>query len=274
MLPVDRWLYYEYEQLDSTQTEAIRLVSNGTAVHGGVVIAKLQTTGYGRYNRIWEMSYGDFATTIILRIPNNDVRNSELSQIAYVVGVSLLHTIAHMVPKVQNLKVKWVNDIYIDSGKVAGILLQKIPENFLLLGVGVNFVQHDIQNVKTSYLKKYAPHITIEQFLEHFLTQLQYDYNEWITHCFTATRKKWMRYSLYNVGDEILVQHGKDRINGKFHGIADDGALLLVTNNDDALCQNTCTTIVHNAKCGIKNGIKKIYAGEIFELSTQQTQLR
>src|SRR5215207_5531191 len=107
-----------FDVLDSTNTEALRQAKLG-AEEGVCVIARQQTSGRGRYGRVWvsERDAGLYFS-IILR-PKLDTQYLPL--ITLMAGVAVHETLKHfrILPDI-----KWVNDVLVDEKKIAGILAE------------------------------------------------------------------------------------------------------------------------------------------------------
>lgn len=251
---LDHCTQLQYDILDSTLNEAQRRITAGSAVHGDVIITRLQLAGYGSRQRHWISTENDLTFTIILQCAANDDTKS-IAQISYVAGIAIADAMLSMsfgITK-ENLKLKWVNDILVDDGKIAGILLQKI-KFFVLIGIGINFVPQNIKDRKISYIKLYSESMTREALLGSILQQFAAHYNHWVKFGFKPIQNRWLSYS-YCVGSEITITYKGQKTSGSFLGITEDGALLFrkahVQTHTAQEVQDTCSTI------------EKIYANDI-----------
>jgi BirA family transcriptional regulator, biotin operon repressor / biotin---[acetyl-CoA-carboxylase] ligase len=109
----------------STNERARELAAAG-APHGTLVTAGVQTAGRGRQGRAWTAPAG---TALLLSLV---LRESDpLTSLRAGLAVADLAGPA--------ARVKWPNDVLVDSRKVAGILVEGRPqEGWSVLGVGVN----------------------------------------------------------------------------------------------------------------------------------------
>ena len=130
---------FVYDSLDSTNLEAKRLLLEGKASSGSVVIAVRQTAGRGRLGRSFFSPESGLYLSIIIK-PDFDISKSVLVTVAAAAAVakSIEETCS------QDARIKWVNDIYIDSSKVCGILTEAMTDfesgqiENLVIGIGVN----------------------------------------------------------------------------------------------------------------------------------------
>lgn len=114
------------DQTTSTMDEAAKLATEG-AEHFTCVVAQDQTSGRGRRGRSWTTLPGhSLAFTLILHQAQPQVP----LQIAFALAMALREMGA-------NARIKWPNDILINGRKVAGILIEKQKDNYLV-GVGLN----------------------------------------------------------------------------------------------------------------------------------------
>ncbi len=123
-------------ETDSTNAYLKALAHDG-APEGTTVIAKRQSGGRGRLGRSFYSPEGGLYMSTLLR-PSHSAEVSLLVTTAAAAAVS--RAIFDVFGK-EN-QIKWVNDIYINSRKVCGILaeaaLSKDGIDFVVLGIGVN----------------------------------------------------------------------------------------------------------------------------------------
>ena len=136
------------KKLDSTNDYAMRLLEKGEPEQGTVVIASYQTQGKGNYGNTWESSENQNLTFSIIFYP--DFLKAD-QQFMLNKAVSLgLHDILHRyLPR--ETKIKWPNDIYHKSGKLAGILIESLISGSRIsgsvVGIGVNINQTAFQKL-------------------------------------------------------------------------------------------------------------------------------
>ncbi|WP_195989828.1 biotin--[acetyl-CoA-carboxylase] ligase [Clostridium sp. D53t1_180928_C8] len=133
---------YSYKTISSTNKIAKNLALSG-AKHGTVVISEEQTDGKGRLGRIfYSPANTGIYMSIILR-PNLTAMDSVL------ITTSSSVVICKAIKKVTGIdcQIKWINDIYLNNKKVAGILTEASTNfesgtiDYLILGIGINFNQ-------------------------------------------------------------------------------------------------------------------------------------
>lgn len=134
-LPAVKW--YRYETLDSTNHEARRLVQSGAFSVPAVVIAERQTAGRGRQGKTF---YSPARTGIYMSIVTDfpqDANDAVLLTIRTSVAV------ADAIREQTGIEtgIKWVNDLYVGTRKVCGILTESVlngEKRCAIIGIGVN----------------------------------------------------------------------------------------------------------------------------------------
>jgi BirA family transcriptional regulator, biotin operon repressor / biotin---[acetyl-CoA-carboxylase] ligase len=126
---------------DSTNNYANRLITEGRAVNGSVVLSHYQKSGRGQRGNTWESAPGKNLLASIVLFPAFLLPGKQfsLSKITSLALVDLLreHT--------QGVTVKWPNDIFVDNKKIAGILIETsiLGNQFhsAVAGIGLNLNQ-------------------------------------------------------------------------------------------------------------------------------------
>ena len=125
---------YKYRKVTSTQDLAKKYLAN-KAQEIAAFIAQEQTAGYGKRGRSF---YSPAKTGIYLSIalPNFKFKLEHAGLLMIAIGVAVVHILQEQFPSYE-FRLKWVNDIYLNDKKVAGILTEKIGLG-LVIGIGVN----------------------------------------------------------------------------------------------------------------------------------------
>ncbi len=128
-----------FNSIGSTNRYLKDLAKNGER-ENCIVISDSQTEGHGRFNRKFHSPKGTGIYMSILLKPCLRTEASVLITAAAAVAVcEAIETLSNKTPKI-----KWVNDILIDSKKVCGILTEGSVNmesgnlNWAVLGIGIN----------------------------------------------------------------------------------------------------------------------------------------
>ena len=132
---------YVYDVTDSTNNRARQIAADTAGAHGSAVIALQQTAGKGRLGRSFFSPKEGIYLSIIVR-PDFDITRSVLVTVATAAAVA--EAIDDICDLPLETQIKWVNDVYLDSRKVCGILTEGVTDfesgqiQHLVIGIGVN----------------------------------------------------------------------------------------------------------------------------------------
>lgn len=120
----------------STLDVAHRLAADG-APSGTLVIADEQTAGRGRGGKSWASSAGKGLWLTLIERPAD---SSGLGVLSLRVGLAAAEALDRFAP--EPIRLKWPNDLYIDQGKLGGILVEarwrEQSVEWVAIGLGVN----------------------------------------------------------------------------------------------------------------------------------------
>lgn len=133
---------YKYETIDSTNTEAKRLLQGDDMFLGNfsvpcVITAKGQTAGRGRQGKSF---YSPESTGLYMSIVDEFPADEK---VAALITIRASMAVAEAIFKCTGIRVgiKWVNDLYISKRKICGILAESViahGKHYVIIGVGVN----------------------------------------------------------------------------------------------------------------------------------------
>jgi BirA family biotin operon repressor/biotin-[acetyl-CoA-carboxylase] ligase len=213
-----------YDTIGSTNDEARRLAVEG-ATHGTVVHADEQKSGRGRLSRTWHSPPGNLYMSVLLRLPVEPVRLAELS---FVAAVSVADAVTALLPPRAKVAVKWPNDVLVDGGKIAGILLEGV-DGTTILGIGLNVLRAPASvGYKTATLVGCGGIATVDGARDLLLQHLGQYLALWLQQGFAPIRAAWLARG-HPVGTPLRATLHGQPIEGRFAGLGSDGALLLDT---------------------------------------------
>ena len=132
---------YIYEVIDSTNTEARRLLEKGVTPPF-LVVAHAQTAGKGRLGRSFHSpAHRGLYMTAVYRIMGGIAEGERITPAAAVAVAEAIERIYRKQPGI-----KWVNDLYLQNKKVCGILTEAVATQGgydFLIGIGVNVISGD-----------------------------------------------------------------------------------------------------------------------------------
>ena len=217
-----------FEELDSTNTYLKKLGSQDEK-ENQLVIALSQTCGRGRMGRTFYSPNGTGIYFSLLLHPDFSAEKSQFLTVMAAVSV------AEIVMKYNenDVKIKWVNDIYIDGKKVCGILTEgAINSNksldYAVVGIGINVIApengfpEDIKAIATAIF----PGNTEENIKEKIVAEVVNRFFKMYNGIDTDFVKRYKEYS-YLTGKEINIISGETTRPATVIGITDDCHLLV-----------------------------------------------
>ena len=104
--------------------------------------ADYQSHGKGRNDRVWQSNSGENLMFSFL------IKNKELMNKAESFSILTAVEVAKLIEKydIDNVSIKWPNDILIGDKKVCGILLEGQVPDYLVVGVGLNVNQKEFSD--------------------------------------------------------------------------------------------------------------------------------
>lgn len=220
------------ESVDSTNAYAVNLLPDLTGP--AWVLAAEQTAGRGRRGRPWVSPRGNFYASLILR-PTEPPEQVALR--SFVTALALREACVALTGVPQSFALKWPNDVLLNGGKLAGILLESGGAggklSHLVIGIGVNLIGAPPPEAveagavpPVSLLSEIGQRITPEAFL----TALAPAYAHWeaifTTQGFAPVRAEWLRHAA-RLGETIRARTGHETREGVFQTIDASGALIL-----------------------------------------------
>lgn len=221
-------------EIDSTNAEGFRLASS---LPGPTwILAGLQTAGRGRRSRPWSSPRGNFHGTLVLK-PAGPPEQVALRSFA--AALALRDACVALTGLPQGFALKWPNDVLLNGGKLAGILLESVnlgqAAPVLCIGIGVNLMAApDASQVEpgavppVSLLQETGLRITPEAFL----AALAPAYAGWEASFqrdgFAPLRAAWLDHAA-RLGEAIRARTGSETREGVFESIDPAGNLLLRT---------------------------------------------
>ena len=131
------------ESTESTNNYATRQVRENEVKEGTVFLTYNQTAGRGQVGNSWESAPGkNLSFSILLRPFFLDIHRQYL--LSKVVCLSLEQVLSQLV---DDVKIKWPNDIYVGDQKIAGVLIEnaimngQISQSIIGIGLNVNQAQ-------------------------------------------------------------------------------------------------------------------------------------
>lgn len=163
-----------FKTIDSTNTYAKKLLAEGdkTRLDKTIIVAESQTQGRGRLGRSFYSPDKNGIYLSVIYIPKGSgVNPAKITASAAVAACRVINRLYDVEPKI-----KWINDIYLNNKKIAGILTEGFV-NFetsvidaVVIGIGINITggtghfPEDIAKVAGSILESEKTSVSRCQF--------------------------------------------------------------------------------------------------------------
>ena len=218
-----------FDVLDSTLAEAARMAPslNGPAW----ILALEQTAARGRRGRSWATPRGNFAGTLIME------RREEPGVAAlrsFVTSLALYRTCVAVTGRADAFALKWPNDVLLQGGKLAGILLESVGPH-LIIGVGVNLAHapgRDAVEARAltpvSLKSALGVDVTPEVFFDTLASEYAVAEQQFIAFGFAPIREAWLQHAA-RLGEVITARTMRDETTGTFEDVDEHGNLILMT---------------------------------------------
>lgn len=223
-----------HARLDSTNAEGARLAPGLT---GPVwVLALEQTAGRGRRARAWASPPDNFHATLVMK-PTEPPDVVALR--SFVAALALRDAFVALTGLPDSFTLKWPNDVLLNGGKVAGILLESISQGAgvaaLCIGIGVNLIAApDPDQVEpgalrpVSLLSETGLRVAPETFLDALALAYARREAQFTAQGFAPIRAAWLDHAA-RLGDRITARTGQASHQGVFETVDAAGNLILGT---------------------------------------------
>jgi len=157
---------------------------------------------------------------------------SALGGLSLVAGMQVVKTLRQL--GVQTVGLKWPNDVILEGGKLAGILVELLPNKdrvSVVLGIGINLALSKIDTQAIDQAWSVVPEsikLARNQMVAALLNNLIPVLQAFADTGFAPYGAAWQGFNLYQ-GQAVEVRLGERVIQGIDHGIDASGQLQVLT---------------------------------------------
>lgn len=195
-----------------------------------VIIARHQTQGRGRLDRSWYSENDKDITMSILLKPNIPVDKV----MKYTISASLSVLDALKDFDIEDISIKWPNDIYYKDKKICGILTETtlqydtgLVEN-LVIGIGLN-VNSEVSKVIPNAISMYEI-LGFEIKRYTIIGKIISSFDHHINQTYDELFENW-RKNIGFIGKKIIVKVGNEEIKCRFIDVSKTGEIIVEENN-------------------------------------------
>ncbi|MFU8864882.1 MAG: biotin--[acetyl-CoA-carboxylase] ligase [Rhodobacterales bacterium] len=220
------------DEVDNTLNEAVRRFDS---LQGPTwILALHQSAARGRRGRAWSHPVGNFAATLVLPGP---MPPATAALRTFVASLALHDAFADATGRPASFALKWPNDVLLNGGKVAGMLLETLGPRgtALAIGIGVNLAQApDAGTLEAgavrpvSVLSETGASVSPADFLDLLAAAYARHEAQFLTYGFAPIRAAWLARAA-RLGETITARLPAEEITGRFDTVDEQGQLVLST---------------------------------------------
>lgn len=215
------------DTIDSTNVYAKKVAKDNE--HGTLIISEEQTAGKGRLGKSWASNSGEGIWMTMILKPKIKIQNAPfLTLVAGAAAVKALNNLGI------DARIKWPNDITLNSKKICGILTELSAENesinYIVLGMGINVKTIDFDqelSTKATSILKEGFDIDRENIIIGILENFETIYKEYVDRNDKREILNLNRKFSAIIGKNVYVIEGNARKLKKCLDINEEGNLLV-----------------------------------------------
>ncbi|HEY6240744.1 MAG TPA: biotin--[acetyl-CoA-carboxylase] ligase [Burkholderiales bacterium] len=204
------------------------------APHGAVLVCEHQSAGRGRRGNSWVSAVGEsLAFSILWRFPHGAGALGGLSLAVAVAAARALERLG-----TGGVTVKWPNDLYCEGCKLGGILIEisggVLGPSMAVVGVGINVrlgapTRERIGRLATDMASHSDTVPSRTTVLVGLLESIAAVLKQFSFEGFAPFREEWLQRHAWQGRRVSLSQADRRVAEGRVVGVAEDGALMLVS---------------------------------------------
>ncbi len=215
-------------QTTSTNTE----IRNSDSVQ--ILVAEFQSSGKGRNNRNWVSPIGH---NIYLSIKFTNFDNDNISFLPVYLSLLLAESLTNL--GLNDVSIKWPNDLYISGNKVSGSILEFYTSNIsntIIIGIGINVTMPVYDHAEID-----QPYTSISKHGDKLLTDRNYLLATILPSLYTSINtyqpskipEYLKRFDTFNYlkGKDLLIKERNSEYLASYKSINYDGSLQVIKDN-------------------------------------------
>jgi BirA family biotin operon repressor/biotin-[acetyl-CoA-carboxylase] ligase len=221
-----------HDEIDSTNSEAMRILKEGKPQEGTCICARFQTSGKGSRTNNWQSGPGEnLLASFIVYPPGNCAQQPFTLSKATALAVHETLAFFSSLP----VEIKWPNDVLVGGKKVAGILIENqwLGANWhaAILGIGINVNQRsfDVEHASSLAINT-DKHVDVASVLKQLQTNLSRQYNR-----FSRQEEESISFDyhecLFGKTGYRTYETGEGRIEARVLQVHADGRIELQKSN-------------------------------------------
>lgn len=197
------------------------------------VTAQRQLKGKGSRGRGWVSEEGNLYASLLLQEP---APANALHTLTLVASLAVRDAIlAINGAGLARVTLKWPNDVLVNGGKAAGVLLESHVlggRRHVITGIGINVAHHPVKTLyPATSLRDEGLDVPLSELLQHLAGAMANRLTQWDGgNGMAQIRSDWLA-AAQGVGETIEIRMpasgGETKITGIFEGVDEEGFLIL-----------------------------------------------
>ena len=222
-----------FQNLPSTNSHALGLLKKSRLTEGTILYTNYQSAGKGYSGNIWESEDGKNLLISIILYPSF-IKPEDQFIISMVISLGICDFLKRYIP---DCSVKWLNDIYVNNDKIAGILIESSLTgnhiDFTIAGIGLNINQgkflSDAPNPISLNLLS-GQNYELDDCLNNLATDLDKRYKQLIGGDFEYIKEEYIS-KLYRLNEWNNFRDASGTYKGRILTVGDFGRIKIEKEN-------------------------------------------
>lgn len=224
------------DAIDSTNSYLRQLSTKAPIEDYTVVVAEVQTEGRGQMGTVWQAQRSkNLMCSVFVDVSFLDIEANFYISMAASLAIS--KTLKQF--QLQQLNVKWPNDILAGQKKISGILIENVIKNNKLqasiIGIGVNVNQVQFPNLPnaTSMLIQSGRTYPVDEVLHHVIEALECEINRLKAGEFAQVKREYQHALFRNNKPSTFKDNQGQLFSGYIKGVTTAGHLKVLVEDDE-----------------------------------------
>jgi BirA family biotin operon repressor/biotin-[acetyl-CoA-carboxylase] ligase len=223
-----------HAELPSTNDRVLEPNWSANADGPVLVLVDRQTAGRGRGANRWWSQTGALTFSLVLNTAERNLPMDRWPQVSLTTGLAICQAVEALLPEA-DIGLKWPNDVFLQSRKVCGILVEVHPGRAgqLVIGIGLNVnnsfadAPSEMREIATSLRDEAEQSFSLADVLVDVLQRIEREVLSIDSESSSLMQRFQQRCVLTGRTVELTV--GEQSTVGVCHGIDADGAIVLWT---------------------------------------------
>jgi BirA family biotin operon repressor/biotin-[acetyl-CoA-carboxylase] ligase len=195
-----------------------------------LILADRQSAGRGRGANRWWTGPGSLAFSLLVGPETTGTAVARSTLVSVAAGVAIVDAVAPLAPD-HEIGIHWPNDVVLDGRKLAGVLIEVLPDGKHVIGIGINTnntaadAPEEVRARVVTLRDATGREHDSTEILIAILRQLQRQLSDLALSPQSVARRT--EELCLQRGKRLQIAQGEKQIEGRCLGIAADGALML-----------------------------------------------